>query len=389
MRKGENMNKYENKKKEIRVLILCLIILLVIGYELIKMYNNIEIINYSKVPAERLSQTIEEKNNEDKTVERMLEDVTESVVGISRIREKGNTIFTQDGVSQLGMGSGVIISENGYILTNEHVSGGKNTTCYVTMEDGKKYNAKVVWSDSNLDLAIIKINMRSTFYAILGDSDSVKVGESVYAIGNPIGFEFQKTVTSGIVSAVDRTIVFNEDNKNSNNTSVKSTDEEVYMSNLIQTDATINPGNSGGPLINNNGEIIGINTVKITSAEGIGFAVPINVIKPIVERLEKEGTFEEASIGIFAYDKKVIPYLDTSIKFNKGIYIAQISMDSPAYKSGLQIGDIILKIDDKDLERMCDLREYIYSKKVGDIVSVTILRNNKEIVVDIKLTKKL
>ena len=232
--------------------------------------------------------------------------------------------------------------------------------------------------------------MKCINIAKLGNSDNLKVGESVYAIGNPIGFEFQKTVTSGIVSALDRTIVFDENEQSVAKTSdLNGKNNQIYMSNLIQTDATINPGNSGGPLINNDGEIIGITTVKITSAEGIGFAVPINVIKPIIQKLEETGDYEEPSIGIFAYDKNVIPYLNSKIKFNTGIYVAQISMDSSAYKSGLQIGDIITQIDEVKLEKMCDLREYIYSKNVGDIVKLYIVRNNKERTIDIKLTRKL
>lgn len=203
-------------------------------------------------------------------------------------------------------------------------------------------------------------------------------------------------MTSGIISAVNRTIIFNENsNSNNNNNDVQNLslireeqNQDVYMSNLIQTDATINPGNSGGPLINSEGKIIGINTVKITSAEGMGFAVPINVIKPIIQKLEKDGKFEEARIGIFAYDKNVIPYLNSNINFESGIYVAQISLDSPAYGSGLEIGDVIMKIDDVELEKMSDLREYIYSKNIGDTVSLTISRNNREKKVDIKLTRK-
>lgn len=244
------------------------------------------------------------------------------------------------------------------------------------MENGKNYNGNVVWSDSNLDLAIVKINMKCIDYAVLGDSESINVGETVYAIGNPIGFEFQQTVTSGIISALNRAITFKEN------------DEEIYMSNLIQTDATINPGNSGGPLINTRGEIIGINTVKITSAEGIGFAVPINVIKPIIQKLENEGRFEEASIGIFAYDKNVIPYLNSNLNFDTGIYIAQVSLDSPAYRTGLLVGDVITKIDDVTVEKMCDLREYIYTKNIGDKVNLTVLRNNREFSFEVQLSKK-
>ena len=345
-----------------------------------QIYSKIEVKNYNTVNGKKLSQTIEEKKKEDLTITEMLENATDTVVGISKIKESGNTVFTENGVSKMGMGSGVIVSEKGYILTNEHVSGPKYSTCYVTMEDGKNYNANVVWSDTDLDLSIIKINMKCIYYGKFGDSDSMKVGETVYAIGNPIGFEFQKTVTSGIISALNRTIIFKEENANEK--------QDVYMSNLIQTDATINPGNSGGPLINNDGEIVGINTVKITSAEGIGFAVPINVVKPIIKKLEETGKFEEASLGIFAYDKNVIPYLNTNLKFDTGIYVAQISFDSPAFTSGLEIGDVITKIDNNILDKMCDLREYIYSKNAGETVTLTVLRNNKERTIDLKLNRK-
>lgn len=390
---------YSEKNKKIKrmvTVIAIILIILLIGIKLYQIYASIDITKYNTVKAERVLQTVKDKNNEDQTVAEMIENTTDCVVGISKLKDNGNTVFTQNGVSKMGIGSGVIISENGYILTNEHVSGARNSTCYVTMEDGKNYNAKVVWSESNLDLAIIKINMKCINYARLGDSDDIKVGESVYAIGNPIGFEFQKTVTSGIVSALNRTIIFDESNPTSfenneqsiNNSFQKSNENEIYMSNLIQTDATINPGNSGGPLINNNGEIIGINTVKITSAEGIGFAVPINVIKPILQKLEAEGKFDEASLGIFAYDKNVIPYLNSNIKFDTGIYVAQISLDSAAYRTGLQIGDVITKVDNVALEKMCDLREYIYSKNVGDTVNLTILRNNKEKNIEVRLSKK-
>ena len=309
-------------------------------------------------------------------VTKMLDAATKSVVGVSKLKDNGGSVFFNNGVDKIGIGSGIIVSDKGYILTNEHVSGSKGGTCYITLEDGKQYVANVVWSDSNLDLAFLKANMKFIDFCALGDSDAVSVGQIVYAIGNPIGFEFQKTVTSGIISAVDRTVVFKED------------EEDIYLSNLIQTDAIINPGNSGGPLINTRGEVIGINTVKITSADGIGFAVPVNCVRPILERFENEGKFEEAGIGIFAYDKNVISYINTGLKFDTGIYVAQISLNSPAYRSGLQIGDIIVKIDDIQLEKMCDLREYIYEKRIGDRVKLVILRNNKTIELEVELTRK-
>lgn len=155
------------------------------------------------------------------------------------------------------------------------------------------------------------------------------------------------------------------------------------MTDLIQTDATINPGNSGGPLIYPNGEVIGINTVKISSAEGIGFAVPINIVKPIIESLKNTGSFEEASIGIYAYDKEVIPYLssNSNVNFEKGIYVAQITKNGPADGTELKEGDIIINIDDTSLNTMNDLRQYIYTKKPNDEVTLKVIRGkiNKEI----------
>ena len=307
----------------------------------------------------------------EKCKDSVVEITTESV-------SSGNSIFGQY-VSQ-GAGSGVIISKDGYIVTNQHVSGEKNSTCYVTLENGKNYKASVVWSDTDLDLSIIKINVKNLGYLHLGDSDKIKVAEQVYAIGNPIGFEFQRTVTSGIISGLNRTIKLEEDGKTS------------YMEDLIQTDATINPGNSGGPLINKNGEVLGINSVKITSAEGIGFAVPINIIKPIIEKLASKGGYITPTLGVFAYDKSMVPYinqeLDQNIKLDKGIYVADVIKNSPAEKAGMKRGDIILEIDQIELEKMLDLRKYIYEKEVGERVNIKYIRGNKEYQVNITLAKK-
>lgn len=162
------------------------------------------------------------------------------------------------------------------------------------------------------------------------------------------------------------------------------------MTDLIQTDATINPGNSGGPLIYPNGEVIGINTVKISSAEGIGFAIPINIIKPIIESFKNTGDFQEATIGIYAYDKEVIPYLNssTNMNFDNGIYVDQITKNSPASNTELKEGDIINSIDDVKLDTMHDLRQYIYTKKPNDEVTLKITRGKINREIKIVLGKK-
>ena len=370
----------ENRKlKNIIMIITIVVLTAILTILLYRMYDGINVHTYEaniNTTGTRTSQTIEDVKVQSKQVADVVEGVTSCVVGISKIKDAGTTIFLKDGTSSLGLGTGVIVSEDGYILSNEHVTGSKYSNCYVTLENGKTYTANVVWSDSVVDLSISKINVKGLAYATLGDSDNVRVGETVYAIGNPIGYEFQRTVTSGIISAVNRTIKLEEEGTT------------TYMEDLIQTDATINPGNSGGPLINPDGLIIGINTVKITSAEGIGFAVPINIVKPIIERYMKEGKFEEASLGIFAYDTEIIPYINGDTDIQKGIYIAQISLDSPAAKTGLKIGDIITKIDNLELNKMCDLRSYIYTKSPGEEVNLTIYRNKKELQIRVKLGVK-
>ncbi len=376
---------YEYKKRPNKLLkiistLILMIVVSVISIFLYDMYVNIDIYSSEQASqsmgANRVSynQTLDEDTSNDIT--KILENTIECVVGISKIKNTGSSIFLNNSTSDLGLGTGMIVTENGYILTNWHVAGDKYSNCYVTLENGKTISGNVTWSDKDLDLAIVKINVSNLKYITLGDSDNIKIGQKAYAIGNPIGVEFQRTVTSGIISGVNRTVKVDDENGSS------------YMEDLIQTDATINPGNSGGPLINSNGEVIGINSIKITNAEGIGFAVPVNIIKPIIQSFANEGKFEEAYLGIFAYDRSVIPYLDSNIDFNSGVYVAQISADGPSYSSGLRTGDIITKVDDTTINKMSMLRSYIYSKKAGDEIKLTILRNNKERVITVKLGKR-
>ena len=368
----------KNKSKKIIYVSVILIFIWIFGFYLYTTYQNIEIKENNYTAEKQLStyteQTVENEEEKSVTIADMIEETTEKVVGISKLKSTGASIFSNNEESELGLGTGFIVTSDGYIVSNSHVTGEKYSKCYVTLENGTNYDGTVVWSDTDLDLSVVKIEAKNLPYVELGNSKSIRVGESVYAIGNPIGFEFRRTVTSGIISAKNRTIKIEENEKSS------------YMSDLIQTDATINPGNSGGPLIYPNGQVIGINTVKITTAEGIGFAVPIDVIKPIIESFKQTGTFEEATIGIYAFDKEVIPYLNTSIginykNFETGIYVAQITKNGPASNTELKEADIITNIDGKELNTMNDLREYIYTKKPNEEVTLKIIRGklNKEI----------
>ena len=355
-----------NKIKKFFTILLILFILAGVSYYIYSTYKKIDITPEYEIKRTESTiplQTVENVTQESQSVADMLEKVSQSVVGISKIKTKSNSIFSSsNSINELGLGTGIIVSNNGYILSNCHVTGKKSSTCYITLENGYTYEGSVVWCDSDLDLSITKINATNLPYATIGDSSNLKAGETVYAIGNPIGYEFRKTITSGIISSTNRSIRFEENNN------------VVYMTDLIQTDASINPGNSGGPLLRPNGEVIGINTVKITSAEGIGFAVPVNVVKPVIENFVTNNSFNEAYLGIYAYDKEVIPYLSSAPNFSSGIYLVHINSDSPAISSGIQVGDIITSIDGKNINNMIELKEYIYTKSPGDTISVNVSR---------------
>lgn len=366
-----------SKFKKFILIFLLMVIVSVTSIFVYAMYTRIDVKDYKSLDGTgtRLyNESVETVEKEE--FSKTLEDVTKSVVGISKIKNTGSAIMDSNATEELGLGSGIIISDNGYILTNWHVAGNKYSSCYVTADNGEIYSGNVLWADADLDLAIVKINGVGLKAVTLGDSDKNKLGQEVWAIGNPIGIEFQRTVTSGIISGLDRTIKIQDSNG------------EAYMEDLIQTDASINSGNSGGPLINEDGQVIGINTVKIISAEGIGFAIPINIIKPVIESYIQNDKFDEAYLGIFAYDTEVNKYLNSNLDFENGIYVVKISTDGPAVRSGLKVGDIITKIDDRTINKMSELRNYIYTKAPGDKVTLGVNRNNKEYNLEITLGKR-
>ena len=368
--------KEKHTKRNLFIAFLIIVSIILIA-SLIRLYNRIDISKSNEeIKVERTGTSSTNINENDESIENIIAETNYSVVGISKIEDVGDSVFSENAIEKLGLGTGIIVSSKGYIVTNMHVSGDKYSNCYVTLENGNSYKANVVWADSTLDLSILKINIEGMRSAKLGDSSKVKTGQTVYAIGNPIGYEFQRTVTFGIISAESRTLKFKENNT------------DILMTDLIQTDADINPGNSGGPLINTKGEVIGINSLKIDSAEGIGFAVPINIIKPIIEKFGKTGKFEEPTIGISGYDKNVIPYLDKDISITSGVYVENIVKGSPAEQKGILKGDIILKIDDKEINTMNELKEYVYSKYPGDEVNLSIKRNGISKNVKINLGKK-
>ena len=294
-----------------------------------------------------------------------------SVVGITTKAVVGN-YFGEREVE--GTGSGVIIDENGYILTNSHVVGdGSAKEISVLFEDGDKKTGNVLWYDSAIDLAIVKVDKANLSVADLGDSDKLEVGETAIAIGNPLGLEFQRSVTSGIISGLHRSIQVDENN---------------VIEDLIQTDASINPGNSGRPLLNSKGEVVGINTAKIQSAEGLGFSIPINVVKPIISQVIKEGTFKTVFIGITGVDVEIYErQLGIDLNADEGVIIIEVSPNSPASSAGLMSGDIIEKIDDQNIESMSQLKKVLYKYNKGDSATLNIIRNGSKKKIEIKFSE--
>lgn len=313
--------------------------------------------------------------------------VLPSVVGIN-VEYSVNTIFSQNTSTAQAGGSGVIISTDGYILTNNHVvnstsssssasnyySLGEATKITVSLyNDETEYEAKIIGTDEQTDLAVIKIEKNDLTAAQLGDSDAIQVGEWCMAIGNPLGMN--SSVSSGSISALNRQI----------------TDSDGKKFTLIQTDAAINSGNSGGALVNSNGEVIGINTIKAsgTGIEGLGFAIPINSTKSITQDL-------------IQYKKVIRPYIgftasnitENTIKSNptaklvEGCYIRSIYDYSPAQKAGLKIGDIVTKVNGQEIKNMDELNNIKNSHKVGDTITLTINRDGKESDVDITLAEQ-
>ncbi len=266
---------------------------------------------------------------------------------------------------QKGLGSGVIIDKKGYILTNNHVIDDVDKI-KVQLSDGRDFEGELVGSDPINDLAVIKIDGDDLPVAVLGDSDKLEVGQLAIAIGSPYDIEFSNTVTTGVVSALGREIS-------------TSSGRGETLGDLIQTDASINPGNSGGPLLNSQGEVIGINTAIIGNAQGIGFAIPINKAKEIIDELIEHGRVKRPWLGISGYEinQELSDYYNLPVDY--GILVMQIVMDSAADKAGLEQGDIILEVDRKKIKKMETLQKIIKDKGINAKLKLLVMNSEGEL----------
>ncbi len=285
--------------------------------------------------------------------------------------------FPEREYKRIGLGSGVIIDKEGYILTNEHVISGA-TQIKVKLSDGREYDAEIKGTDPHSDLAVIKIDAHNLPVAVLGDSDQLEIGEWVVAIGNPFGFAIENpepTVTVGVISALHRYVP------------ALGRRERSY-DDLIQTDAAINPGNSGGPLVNLGGEVIGINTAIITTTggyQGLGFAIPINKAKTILNKLIRGEKVLYGWLGVRVQDLNEDLRDYFGLKEKQGVVIVKIEEGSPAEEAGLKEGDLILSFNNQGINTTRDLIRMVSFSEVGKLYSLGILREGKEILIKIKI----
>lgn len=287
--------------------------------------------------------------------------VRPSVVGVVA---KGGSNF----LSSSAVGSGIILSTDGYIITNNHVIEGKSTVT-VILDDGTEYGARIIGADDRTDIAVLKIEAKDLPAATFGDSDKLEQGDLAVAIGNPSGLQLQNTLTSGVISAINRDVVI-----------------DGQKMTLIQTDASINPGNSGGPLVNAYGQVIGINTVKIGISyyEGLGFAIPMNTVKPIVDELISRGYISgRPSIGISGGMLSEAQAQMYGVPV--GLYVEYVYPGTDAASKGLSRGDIIVEADGEKIQKSGDVQTIRDKHKAGDTIRLTVYRNGEEKQIDVVL----
>ena len=305
---------------------------------------------------------------DEKNVLDTLEKANKSVVNINTLKLVRHMFYQAVPVG--GLGSGTIIDTEGYVLTNNHVVGGAEKIS-VTLWNGDVLEGKIVGTCAVHDTAVVKVDQQNLFAAKLGDSDNLRVGQRVYAIGNPFGLAGGPSVTSGVISATNRTIE----------------SQRGLIENLVQTDAAINPGNSGGPLVDLEGQVIAINTAIIPYAQGIGFAIPINSAKNCTGEMINNGISVRPWLGIvgLGVTEDIVRYYDLPIAH--GVLITKVSDGSPAQRAGIIMGDIILRIGNLQVENIEDLLGETHKRKVGERVRIIIYRRGFEEHFDVTLSR--
>jgi serine protease Do len=293
------------------------------------------------------------------------QEVGPAVVGVTNVRSTGRLT-----INRSNSGSGVIFDRRGYIVTNYHVIEGAQEIV-VTLDEERSYQATLIGADRSTDLAVLKIDALNLPVAVFGDSTNLKVGELAVAIGNPLGAEFARSVTAGVISALNREIQI----------------EDIKLT-LIQTDAAINPGNSGGALVNARGQVVGINSVKIATAqvEGMGFAIPISDAKPILDELIEKGYVSRPFLGIVGQEinEQQSQWYDLPL----GIFITEVQEGGPAQQAGIRPEDVLLEMNNKEIKDFVSLKKELDSHRVGDKVNIKLWRKGEQRTIEVTLGER-
>lgn len=364
------------------VIVATLVLLLLLNHNILsaqpKETNTVKAENKEDIP-------ISELISEDEYNPPSISELSNAIVGIINLKQQN--IWTPN--EEAGTGSGIIYkveNEKAYIVTNNHVVENANVV-EVELNNEERVEAKVLGTDSLTDLAVLEIDATYVEYvASLGSSNDLQVGETVIAIGNPISMDFSGTVTKGIVSGLNRSLKVDTNGDG----------QPDWITEVIQTDAAINPGNSGGALVNSEGKVVGINSMKIAqqSVEGIGFAIPIDSAIPIMEQLESKGEIARPFIGITTVEISQVPFqfqnkINLPENVEGGMVIADVQQNSPASEIGLQQFDVITKINDQEVTSLLDLRKYMYSEtSIGEKVKIEFIRDGKQKVATLELTEQ-
>lgn len=360
---------YERRKNNSLVTLLILAFLVLITFILISLMQKIEKSFLSVNEKTELTGTDTILN--EFNLQNLVENVSYSIVGVSKLNEKNTSIFVENSEEKLGIGSGIILTSDGFILSNYETTGSEGESCFVTVKSGTIYPATVKWADEDLDISIIKIAADNLLNLTMGDSNKIEIGEKFYLLGNATGYQNNENLNEISISKLKTTLKIYEEEKNS----------ACYVEDIIKINSNINFENNGGALLNENAEVLGIASQKRN------IIIPINRIKNVLNNLIENENYKQAYLGIHGFDNEVLRYLQPDYPLKLGIYVDKVDNNSPA-SGQILVGDIITKIDDYELSSFQELIEYIYLKSPKEKVELTIMRGTKEMVLEIVLNEK-
>ena len=358
---------YEKRKNNSIAIVIIIIFLIAIIFILLNLVEKIErnfLGEEEKIEPTGTDTVLAEFNMKD-----LVNNASYSIVGVSKLNEKNTSIFVENSEEKLGMGTGIILTSNGFILSNYETTGKEGETCFVTLKNGTIYPAEVKWADVNLDISIIKISAENLLTLQMGDSNKIEIGEKMYVLSNATGYDFSENLYEVFINKINNTFkIMNENNS-------------IYIEDVIKVDLVIEADKNGGALINENGEVLGIVSSKINSI------IPINRIKNILEKIKEDDNYKEPYLGVYGFDNSVLKYLIPDYPLKLGIYVDKVEENSPA-SGQILVGDIITKIDDYELSSFQELNEYLYLKSPREKVTLSIVRGTKEIKVIILFNEK-